>query len=222
MATSRLEQIFSFLQHLLFQQIGSKIRTNFLKNIMDSSFIIFEKIGSKFEVFATIYLNMYQEILQQEIALANISEHDRVLVIGSGSLPVTPILIVRNTDALTVAIDVDATAVKNATRYVQSKFLEKMIQIENADGQTYPVEQFNVIIIVYGVKNLKELLRHIASQMKQDTRVIFRTITDMQGKILDKSLDLSKYFVIKKQIRTEGIGSIDSFLLMKKESSTVS
>jgi precorrin-6B methylase 2 len=216
MSTSQLDRIFSFLQHLIFQQIGSKIRTNFLKNIMDSAFILFERIGSKFEAISEIYLNMYQEILTKEISLAQISYNDRVLVIGSGSLPVTPTLIVRNTQAQTIAIDKDPVAVKDATHYVHSQNLGQMLKIEYADGLTYPVEQFTVIFILYGVKHPAEMLRHLASHINQNTRVIYRTITDVQGRILDQTLAISQYFIIKKQIHTEGIGTIDSFLLMKK------
>jgi precorrin-6B methylase 2 len=216
MSTSHLEQLFSFLQHLIFQQIGGKIRTNFLKNSMDSAFILFERIGSKFQIISEIYLKMYQEILTKEISLAQISQHDRVLVIGSGSLPVTPTLIVRNTQAKTIAIDKDPVAVKDATHYVLSQNLERNLKIEYADGLTYPVGQFSVIFVLYGVKHSAEILRHLANHINQGTRVIYRTITDVQGKILDQTLDLSQYFIIKKQIRTEGIGTIDSFLLLKK------
>ena len=216
MSNSNLERVFLFLQRLVFQQIGSKIRTNFLKSIVDSAFILFERIGVKFENVSRIYLKMYQEILSKEIAITGISPHDLVLVIGSGSLPITPVLIAQNTQAQTIAIDKDLMAVKDATRYVHSKNLEQILKIEYADGTTYPVEPFSVIFIVYGVKHPAELLQHLASNINKNTRVIYRTITDDQGRILDRTLNLSHYFEIKKQIRTEGIGTIDSFLLMKK------
>ncbi len=60
------------------------------------------------------------------------------------------------------------------------------------------------------------MLRHLASHINQNTRIIYRTITDVQGRMFDQTFDISQYFVIKKQIHTEGIGTLDSFLLTKK------
>lgn len=211
-----LEQLFFFLQNLVFEQIGSKIRTNDLKSVMDFVFILFEKIGCKFGVISEIYLKLYEDIVTKEIALAQISQNDRVLIIGSGSLPATPILIVRNTQAQTVSIDKDSHAVKEATHYVNSRNLGQILKIECADGFIYPVEQFNVIIVLYGVKHPAEMLSRLADRIDQNTRVVYRTITDVQGRIRDKTLDISQYFVIKKQVHTETLGSFDSFLLMKK------
>jgi hypothetical protein len=216
MSTHILEKLFFFLQNLVFKQIGSKIRTNALKSIMDSLFILFEKIGCKFEIISEIYLKLYEDIVTKEIALAKISQNDRVLIIGSGSLPATPMLIVRNTHAQTISIDKDSNAVKEATHYVNSRNLGQMLKIECADGFTYAVEQFNVIIVLYGVKHSSEMLNRLADRINQNTRVVYRTITDAQGRIRDKTLDISQYFLIKKQVHTETFGSFDSFLLMKK------
>jgi 2-polyprenyl-3-methyl-5-hydroxy-6-metoxy-1,4-benzoquinol methylase len=216
MSTPILEQLFFFLQNLVFKQIGGKIRTNHLKSIMDFVFILVEKIGCKFEVISEIYLKLYEDIVTKEITLAQISQKDRILVIGSGSLPVTPTLIVRNTHAQTVSIDIDPHAVKQAIHYVNSQNLEPLLKIEYADGFTYPIEQFNVIIVLYGVKHPAQMLRNLADRIDQNTKVIYRTITDTKGKILDKTLDLSQYFIIKEQVHTETLGSFDSFLIMKK------
>jgi 2-polyprenyl-3-methyl-5-hydroxy-6-metoxy-1,4-benzoquinol methylase len=216
MSTTRLERLFSFLQDLIFKQIGSKIRTNALKRFMDYVFVISEKVGCKFEIISEIYLNMYKDIVTKEITLAQISQNDRVLVIGSGSLPATPTLIVRNTHAQTIAIDKDRTAVREATHYVNTQNLGQTLKIECADGLTYPVEQFTVIIVLYGVKHPAKILSHLASRVNYNTRVVYRTITDAQGQIKDKTLDISPYFLVKKQVHTGSLGSFDSFLLMKK------
>ncbi len=216
MATSMLERLFSTLQNLIFTQVGKKITTNALKNIMDLFFIVFEKVGCKFEVISDIYLKLYQEIVTEEIAMAQITAQDRVLVIGSGSLPVTPVLIARNTHAHTTTIDKDCKAVKEAILYVKNHHLDEILSIECADGVTYPLEQFSVIVVLYGVKNPAEFLTQLARRLSQNTKVIYRTITDSQGKITDKTLDLSGYFTIRDHVHTETLGSFDSFLLTKK------
>lgn len=216
MSNSMLERLFSTLQTLIFKQVGKKITTNSLKNLMDSLFIIFEKVGCKFEVISEIYLKLYLEIVLKEVTMAQISSQDRVLVIGSGSLPATPVLIAQNTHAQIISIDKDSTAVKQATHYVKSHHLEQTLTIECADGLTYPLEQFTIIVVLYGVKKPAEMLRSIAGRINQNTKVIYRAITDSQGRITDKTLQLMTYFTIKDQVHSETLGSFDSFLLTKK------
>jgi 2-polyprenyl-3-methyl-5-hydroxy-6-metoxy-1,4-benzoquinol methylase len=216
MPTILLERLLSSLQNLIFHQIGSKIRTNALKGIMDYVFILFEKIGCKFDIVSEIYLKLYREIVAKEIILAQITKDDRVLVIGSGSLPATPILLARDTGATVVSIDKDLQAVKEATQYLKSKKLDQMLKVECANGFTYPLERFTVIVVLYGVKQPAEMMRYLASRTNQTTRVVYRTITDAKGQIRDKTLELEQHFIIQKQIHTQSLGSFDSFLLMKK------
>ena len=216
MSTSIIERVLSSLQTLIFKQIGKKITTNALKNIMDLLFILFEKIGCKFKVISEIYIKMYKEIVAKELAMAKISIQDRVLVIGSGSLPATPILIVQNTHAQTISIDKNRSAVKEATSYVKHHHLEQILKIECADGFQYPLEQFTVIFVLYGVKQPSKMLDHLAKHINQNTRVVYRTITDPQGKIMDKTLDFSTSFHIKDHVHSATLGSFDSFLLIKK------
>lgn len=216
MAASLLERLFTLFRVLIFEKIGRKITTNAFKNVMDLFFIVFEKVGCKFEVISNIYLKLYTEIVTKEVTMAQISSTDSVLVIGSGSLPATPVLIARGTKAKTTTIDKDCRAVKEAVQYVKNHHLEHILSIECADGFTYPLERFNVIVVLYGVKHPAELLNQLARRITYDTKVIYRTITDTQGQIKDKTLDLSAYFSIKDHVHTETLGSFDSFLLTKK------
>ena len=216
MSTSPIERLFSILQKFIFKQIGNKLPTDALKNIMDLLFVMFEKVGCKFEVISEIYLKLYREIVIKEIAMAQISHRDRVLVIGSGSIPATSALIAQNVHVQVVSVDKDCTAVKEASHYVTTHHLEQTLSIQCADGLTYPVEQFTVIVVLYGVKQPAMILSNLASRINKNTRVIYRTITDAQGKIKDKTLDILQYFRIKDHIHSETLGSFDSFLLMKK------
>lgn len=216
MSNVLLERLFSTIQTIFFKEIGKKITTNALKNIMDLFFIVFEKVGCKFEVISDIYLHLYKEIVSKEVTMAQISTKDRVLVIGSGSLPATPVLIAQNTQAQTTSIDKDCNAVKEAAQYVKNHHLEQTLKIECADGATYPLERFTIIVVLYGVKKPAEILRYLGSRINPDTRVIYRTITDSNGAITDKTLNLSAYFHIKDRVHSETLGSFDSFLLSKK------
>ncbi len=42
-ARIRMEKIFSFIRHMVFEEIGSRMRPGSLKNLMDLLFMVFEK-----------------------------------------------------------------------------------------------------------------------------------------------------------------------------------
>lgn len=216
MTNHSLTWLFSSVQTIVFKRIGSKVRTNVFKGLMDFVFIVIEKVGSKFEVVSALYLELYRDIVTKEIALAHLSKNEKALVIGSGSLPATPALLAVSTGAAVLSIDKDRTAVTVATRYVRNHHLEKKLTIVHADGLRYPMASFDVIFVLYGVKQPEAMLEYIASQITEKTRVVLRVITDTQGVLTDKTIDIRKHFIIKDRVRTETLGSFESLLLMKK------
>jgi spermidine synthase len=216
MAHSTIERIFSFAQTVVFKHAGKKFSTHSLKSIMDVGFAVFEKVGCKFDVVSSLYLKFYQEIVAKELAMAHVHPSDHVLVIGSGSLPATPALLAMNTKAAVVSIDRDRTAVKQATRYVKSHRLRRNLSIDHADGLHYPVERFDVIFVLYGVKQPNLILEYLAEHCHDATRIILRAITDSRGVITDKRINLNHLFIIRDSIQTDTLGSMTSFLLQKK------
>jgi len=213
-----MERFFILVQSVVFRRIGNSFPTNSFKRFMDRLFVTVEKIGSKFQIFSEQYLNMYQEIVEKEIRMSPVKKKDRILIIGSGSLPTTAVLFALKTKASIVAIDKDPQAVDAATNYVKQFSLGNRLIIEHADGFSYPLSGFDVIVVLYGVTQQAEMIEHLAIHMHSDTRVIVRIVTDTKGNILDDQINLSKYFVVKEQARSESLGSVVSFLLMKKPS----
>jgi precorrin-6B methylase 2 len=135
--------------------------------------------------------------------------------LGCGALPATSAIIAMKTKVKIVSIDNDPAAVREASKYFKNLNLEGRIQIELADGLCYPIEKFDVIFVLYGINDPKKMLEFIAEKMKSGARVIFRTTLDSHGNILE-SVDLSKHFIVKNCVRSESMGSVDSFLLLKK------
>lgn len=91
------EKSFYILKRIFFEKFGSIFPGGSFKNVMDSLFVLFEKVSINFPLIASNYLDIYQEIVKEEIDMANISSADRILVIGSGSIPSTPIILAKKT-----------------------------------------------------------------------------------------------------------------------------
>ena len=139
-------------------------------------------------------------------------------MIGSGTLPATPIIIVRKTNTKITAIDIDENAVKNSRKYIKNLNLEENINVVNGNGVNFSLIDFDIIFVLYGMKQQKEMIDHLSKNITQSTKVILRTILK-EGKAIidDVYLDLSEYFVIDKYVQSQCFGIVDSILLKKKQ-----
>jgi precorrin-6B methylase 2 len=216
MTNRPLRWVLSSLQTIAFEYIGSIVQTNAFKGFMDILFIVLEKVGSKFQVISALYLDLYRDIVSKESALLKLTKNEKVLVIGGGSLPATPMLIAMSTGARIDLIDKDPEAVATSQQFIRTYHLEDKLKVINANGLQYPLASYNVIIILYGVKQPEKVLEYIASQATEKTRIILRVITDDQGNIGDKTLDITKQFIIKGRVRSTTLGSFESLMLQKK------
>lgn len=213
MSNKRIENLLSFAQHTFFNKIGIKFRSSLLKIFMDFVFVIFEKIGYKYEIISSNYLKLYDEIVEGEINLSNASSKDIILVVGCGALPSTTALIATKTNAEVIAIDKDPKAVDEANRFVKNLNINN-VKIENANGLNYTITKFDLIFLLFGLKHKEEILSNFAKDMKDSTRIIFRMPSDIKDE--DKEKLLNK-FIIKGSRRSKTLGSVDSYLLEKKK-----
>jgi len=210
-------KIFSIFQNIIFHHIGKKIRPGSLKGFMDKTFVIFEKVAFNFEKIANFYLEIYEDMIENELSMLDLPKCKKILVIGSGSLPVTPILIAKKTDADIIGVDIDKKAIKKSLAYIKKIGLENQIKLVLANGLIYPVKDFDAIFMLYGIRQQKEMLSYLSKNMSNSTELIFRTVTD-NGKIrIDYDYgDLSEWFKVVNNIKSYGLGEVDSFLLKKK------
>ena len=205
-------------KNTIFRHIGSKTKPGSFKFFMDISFAFFEKIAFKFEKISSIYLEIYEEMVEKELSMIKTSKEHLILVVGSGTLPATPIIIAHKTNAKITSIDIDEKAVKESNRYIRNLNLQDKINIIPGDGVDYPLKNFDIIFVLYGMRKQKEIIDHLSKNIKQSTKVIIRTILkDGKAKIDDNYLDLSEYFEIKNNVQSRGLGIVDSVLLEKKQ-----
>jgi len=122
-------KLFSFSRKLFFEIISPKFNVSASKSIMNLLYVYFEKISIHFEILYSNYLLLYDELIDKEIKLAKIKSSDKILIIGSGSLPATCILIAQKTNAKIHGIDIDPVAIKKSTRFIKNISLDDLIEI---------------------------------------------------------------------------------------------
>lgn len=216
MKTNISSRCFSMAHHLFFKEISPKFNEKALKHLMDKLYIFFEKVFFRFEILSTLYLKLYDEITNNEIKIANIQSKDRVLVIGSGSIPATAELIVEKTGAEVVGIDRDQHAVRRGKEYVKQHSLDERLHIRYANGSDFDVSLFDVIFISYGIHDENQLFSLMEKKMNPSARVIYRQPYDPS--FTDASLPSSilRTFKVKDQVSSPSLGSILSLVLVKK------
>lgn len=211
------DKLFIFFQNVFFEELGSKFRPGTFRNLMNYLYVIFEKSAYQFDFLSEYYLSFYKTLVENEIELAKITSKDQVLIIGSGSIPATSIIIAKQTNAIITSIDIDQQAIKNASLLINKLKLEKNLILESADGHSYPIKKFDVVFVLYGIKNHEDMLKSIGDQMKDNARVIFRSVIEDNDKKILGIDDNNKIFDIKKTVVSKEIYPTISCLLLKKK-----
>ncbi len=209
--------LFEYASSFFYDELSPKFRRSSFKNIMDYAYIIFEKIAINFEFLRLGYINIYKELVKKEVNNVNIKPKNSVLVIGCGSIPTTTLLIFKYSNSKRiVSIDRDSKAIKNSLNLIKKSDLYDNLQFEQADGINYPIEDFDFIFVLYGIKKQKKLLEYISKNMGKDSRILFRTTNAFFIKSLGGKDFLSTLFNIEKSIIADRFDETISFVLKKK------
>jgi len=162
----KLKIMLKLIQFFL-ENLSIKFNNNKLKKLIDLNFILVEKIIVKLNKLLPFYLDFYDDMVKNEISLADISKDDEVLHIGCGPIPATSIIIARKTKAHIIGIDNNPASAKHASILISSQDVSDKIQIVHADASDYSLENFNLIIVSQGVKPYDKILKRISADMKK-------------------------------------------------------
>jgi len=185
-----------------------------MKKIVDLFYVFIEKLSMIFPIIAEDYIAFYEELVDKEIKLAEVTKNDKILNIGGGPIPATSLLLNKKTGAEITCIDIDKKAVKHAKNFLKMHHSSSQIKVEYGDGTKYDAHGFDVIFISWGVDNLFQILRNISSKMKNDARIVIRLPRSEEfQKQLKK--ELGRTIKIKKILFQPSYSNSKSILLVK-------
>ena len=205
----------SKLIFIFMEKIGKKIDSNKIKKFVDFGFILIENAIVNLEKLHNIYFDYYSDMINNEIALAEITSKKRVLHIGSGSIPATPILITKKTGAKVVGIDINKDSIKKGKDCISKNNLSDKIELLNKNASSFPVQEFDIIIVSHGVKPIKKILKNISNSMKKNALVIYRTSSDINGEVSNNDKFIEEIFNIEKIVAQKKNALLISILLKK-------
>jgi len=165
-----------------------------IKKLFDYLYYSFEFFSKYIPFFVMSYIKFHEFSVVKEIEMSDISPSDRILHIGCGAIPYTSITISRKTGAKIIGIDYNPHVVNIAIEHLKRYNLSNLIKIEEGDGKSYNISDFDVIIISYGIDCQDSVLRHVIDSMKSGTRIILRRSSTEKNEYIDSILkEFSSY-----------------------------
>ena len=216
MSKEKKSGLFSFIQNIIYIRIGDKLKPGSLKKLNDFFFSITEKTLSNFDIFFDEYLNYYQDVIEKEIEISEITKDDNILVIGCGTIPSTSIMIHKYTNSTVTGIDIDKKSVKQAIKCVKELDISEKVHIKHVIGTDYPLDGYSVIYIMFGVNNLSLIFSHIVKNMDDNARVIFRAPVDFKTNEAYNIDEIKDNFNIIGEVETYAFGKMKTIVLKKK------
>ena len=216
MKSSNVNGFLSRTLSLFLKNFSKKMNGLFVKKLADFIFSIGEKIIIKMDELLPLYIRYYEDIIDEEIKMAGISNSDNILHIGCGPVPSTSVLITQKTGATVVGIDKNISATKGAKSCIKMINRDDKIQIQHANALNYKVQDFDIIMFSQGVEPRYKILENISKSMKSNTRLIFRTVSSVDGELTDHDSIIKKLFKISRTISHKNHGLLISVLLLKK------
>ena len=147
----------------------------------------------------------------------NLSNAKRVLHIGCGSYPITAMKLAEMGYDNIVTIDEDLKALKRANKVLDARNLNGRVKAKHGSGTSYPLEEFDTIIVSGCSVPKKQVLEHVFKNSKPKTRIIVRkTKMDVDSFInnLNPPQDIS--IIDKKENYLLPTIYWDSLLIIKK------
>jgi len=120
----------------------------------------------------------FQRLIQAEIKLASITDKDKVLFIGSGPFPISPILVSQLTSARVDCFDQSEQPASVSEKVIQKLDLTERIRIFNASGDIRRIYGYDVVMLALLAQPKYEILYNTQWSIPQGTRVICRTSED--------------------------------------------
>ena len=203
--------------------LNSKIyRYNFLDILVIKKTNLFWKIvdhlSYKLEKLGNLYEKTISKNYVRESEIFDISASKNILHIGCGAYPITTITLAKFNGGNIVGIDKNQKAVEKADYIIRKKGLIDRVKIEKGNGESYPVDKFDAIIVSSCSTPKSKILEHLFNSAKSDCKIIIRESVG-PGKLVSTYIDAydgSISFINRIHNYTFPTFRWDSFYLLKK------
>jgi len=118
----------------------------------------------------------YQDVVKNEVVLANITSEDNILCIGGGICPFSAILFHQVTGVKVTVIDNCSCCVEKAQDVINRLGLNADIRVICQDGGSaaFSFKEYTVVHFALQINPLKAVFSHVESQVTPGTKLLIR------------------------------------------------
>jgi len=178
--------------------IIEKIFVPIVKGVSNFFWDVIDTWSYKSKKMAAFYNKYIGCEYKSEYETFGLSKGSKVLHIGCGPYPLTMVELATMLDIQIVGIDVNGKAVRQARDLINKRSLENKITIEQADGATYPVESFDVIIVSSCSSPKIKILHHLFATAKTNAIIIVRELDVATREIYECITEHKNIVIVKK------------------------
>ncbi|MDD3493954.1 MAG: class I SAM-dependent methyltransferase [Candidatus Thermoplasmatota archaeon] len=143
----------------------------------------------------SVYTKFFEKMTLEEFAMVDIQPRHRVLHIGCGGVPNTLLILGNHVDASYTGIDRDRAAVRRARAMVERQGLTRRVTIEQGDALTYPLADFDLIVVSLGVEPRERVFARIREEVP-GAAVIARKPWDFMDRIYGRDAFIPRGFEV--------------------------
>ena len=140
---------------------------------------IVELTLEKSKILSDLYTKFFTRMTLNEFDMAELPDKAKILVIGSGPVPHTLLILGSKRNWLITGIDRDERAIKKAKLMIKKQKLEKNILLKNQDGLTVKLSDYDLVVIAHGVEPKDKLLERIIKDASPKTLILYRTTWEL-------------------------------------------
>lgn len=171
-----------------------------IKKISNCFWEVADSWSYKNDKIAKIYDRSIGKEYRKEYETCGIASDANILHIGCGAYPLTEIVLADCSIGQIIGIDKNPLTVQKAMRVIQRHKLENHISITHGDGLSYPVEDFDVIIVSSCSLPKVKILEHLFLKAKPHSTIIAREVDIAANDILH-CIHENPLITIEKQVR---------------------
>lgn len=135
---------------------------------------IIESLDQYSTVFGDVYQRVaYKRVVQRELELLDPHADAEILHVGCGPLPMTAMVLAKEGYSVT-AIDHDPAAVEAAQQAVDSRNLDKKVEVCHANGESIEPNKFDVVWLSFHVYPKAEIVQRLVTDLEADQSLVYR------------------------------------------------
>lgn len=137
---------------------------------------IIDFLAFKLEKLGKLYDKIISKEYVREGKLFDITNSKNILHIGCGSFPISAMTLSKFNGGKIVGIDKNYKSVERANEIINKKNLKDRISIKQAEGEIFPVDKFDTIIISACSVPKKEVLENVFKTAKKNSKIVVREL----------------------------------------------